>query len=57
MTATRPRVLVAEKIGESGIDLLREHFDVELGAGWTREQLAERRVRGDPDPLGHEARQ
>ena len=42
MTATRPRVLVAEKIGESGIDLLREHFDVELGAGWTREQLAER---------------
>ena len=24
-----PRVLVAEKIGDSGIDLLREHFDVD----------------------------
>jgi D-3-phosphoglycerate dehydrogenase / 2-oxoglutarate reductase len=40
--ATRPRVLVAEKIGQSGVDLLREHFDVELGVDWTREQLAER---------------
>ncbi|MGO9973485.1 MAG: phosphoglycerate dehydrogenase [Solirubrobacteraceae bacterium] len=38
----RPRVLVAEKIGESGVSLLREHFDVELGYDWTREQLAER---------------
>ncbi len=37
-----PRVLVAEKIGESGVSLLREHFDVELGYDWTREQLAER---------------
>jgi D-3-phosphoglycerate dehydrogenase len=36
------RVLVAEKIGDSGIDLLREHFDVELGVGWSREELAER---------------
>ncbi|HLJ03822.1 MAG TPA: phosphoglycerate dehydrogenase [Solirubrobacteraceae bacterium] len=41
-TATRPRVLVAEKIGESGIELLREHFDVELGIGWSREELGER---------------
>ena len=24
------RVLVAEKIGQSGIDLLSEHFDVEV---------------------------
>jgi D-3-phosphoglycerate dehydrogenase len=40
--ATRARVLVAEKIGDSGIDLLREHFDVELGAGWDRSELAER---------------
>jgi D-3-phosphoglycerate dehydrogenase len=40
--ATRPRVLVAEAIGDSGIALLREHFDVDLGAGWTREELAER---------------
>ena len=29
------RVLVAEKIGDSGIALLREHFDVELGLGWS----------------------
>jgi D-3-phosphoglycerate dehydrogenase len=36
------RVLVAEKIGDSGINLLREHFDVELGVDWTREQLAQR---------------
>jgi len=36
------RVLVAEKIGESGVGLLREHFDVELGTDWSRDQLAER---------------
>jgi D-3-phosphoglycerate dehydrogenase len=41
-TEARPRVLVAEHIGDSGIDLLREHFDVDLGADWTREELAER---------------
>jgi|SRR5579884_518971 len=39
---TRPRVLVAEQIGESGIELLRHHFDVELGVGWSREQLEQR---------------
>jgi D-3-phosphoglycerate dehydrogenase len=33
---------VAEKIGDSGIDLLREHFDVDVGAGWSREELADR---------------
>jgi D-3-phosphoglycerate dehydrogenase / 2-oxoglutarate reductase len=38
----RTRVLVAEKIGESGLALLREHFDVEVGADWTRAQLEER---------------
>ena len=38
----RARVLVAEKIGDSGIDLLKEHFDVDLGAGWSREELEER---------------
>ncbi len=36
------KVLVAEKIGDSGIELLRQHFDVDVGAGWDREQLAER---------------
>jgi D-3-phosphoglycerate dehydrogenase len=40
--AARPRVLVAEKIGDTGVALLREHFDVELGADWTREELAGR---------------
>ena len=38
----RARVLVAEKIGESGIELLRSSFDVDLGVGWSREELAER---------------
>ncbi|HET9719343.1 MAG TPA: phosphoglycerate dehydrogenase [Solirubrobacteraceae bacterium] len=38
----RARVLVAEKIGQSGIDLLREHFEVELGFDWDRQQLAQR---------------
>jgi D-3-phosphoglycerate dehydrogenase len=36
------RVLVAEKIGESGVDLLREHFEVDLGSGWTPDELGER---------------
>ena len=36
------RVLVAEDIGGPGLELLREHFDVDLGIGWSREQLAER---------------
>ena len=38
----RPRVLVKEKIGESGVSLLREHFEVDLGIDWTEEQLRER---------------
>jgi D-3-phosphoglycerate dehydrogenase len=38
----RPRVLVKEKIGDSGVALLREHFDVDIGTDWTEEQLAER---------------
>ncbi len=38
----RARVLVAEKIGDSGIELLREHFDVDLGVGWSREELEAR---------------
>ena len=36
------RVLVAENIGGSGIALLREHFDVDLGLDWEPEQLGER---------------
>jgi D-3-phosphoglycerate dehydrogenase / 2-oxoglutarate reductase len=38
----RAKVLVKEKIGDSGIELLREHFDVELGFDWDDTQLAER---------------
>jgi D-3-phosphoglycerate dehydrogenase / 2-oxoglutarate reductase len=38
----RPRVLVAEKIGDSGIDLLKRHFDVDLGVAWTPQELGER---------------
>jgi D-3-phosphoglycerate dehydrogenase / 2-oxoglutarate reductase len=40
--AEKARVLVAERIGDSGVDLLREHFNVDLGVGWSREELAER---------------
>jgi D-3-phosphoglycerate dehydrogenase len=32
-------VLVAETIGASGIDLLREHFEVDLGSDWSAEEL------------------
>ena len=38
----RPKVLVKEKIGDSGVALLREHFDVDLGVDWSDEQLVER---------------
>jgi D-3-phosphoglycerate dehydrogenase len=40
--ANGTRVLVAEKIGDSGVELLREHFEVDLGAGWSPEELGER---------------
>lgn len=38
----RPRVLVKESIGESGVALLREHFEVDLGIDWDDAELAER---------------
>jgi D-3-phosphoglycerate dehydrogenase len=38
----RPRVLVKEKLADSGVDLLREHFDVDLGDEWEEGALAER---------------
>jgi D-3-phosphoglycerate dehydrogenase / 2-oxoglutarate reductase len=38
----RPKVLVKEKIGDSGVKLLQEHFDVDLGVDWDDGQLAER---------------
>ena len=43
MTLTEPlRVLVAEKIAESGVDMLRERFDVDVGTDWSRDDLLER---------------
>jgi D-3-phosphoglycerate dehydrogenase / 2-oxoglutarate reductase len=38
----RPRVLVKEEIADSGVDLLREHFDVDVGVDWPNGDLAER---------------
>ncbi|HEX8101867.1 MAG TPA: phosphoglycerate dehydrogenase, partial [Solirubrobacteraceae bacterium] len=35
------RVLVAEKIGESGVELLREHFDVDVRTSWDGGELAQ----------------
>jgi D-3-phosphoglycerate dehydrogenase len=37
----RPRVLVAEDIGPSGIALLREHFDVDVRTEWADGELAD----------------
>ena len=36
------RVLVKEKIADSGVELLRERFDVDLGTDWEEGELAER---------------
>jgi D-3-phosphoglycerate dehydrogenase len=36
------KILVAEQIADSGIDMLRERFDVDLGVGWSTEELADR---------------
>jgi D-3-phosphoglycerate dehydrogenase / 2-oxoglutarate reductase len=38
----RPKVLVAERVGEPGVALLREHFDVDEGIGWSAEELEQR---------------
>ncbi len=40
--SARAKVLVKEKIGDSGVELLRSHFDVDLGVDWSDEELAER---------------
>ena len=36
------RVLVAEEIADSGVDLLRDRFAVDVGVGWSPEELADR---------------
>ncbi len=38
----RLKVLVKEKIGDSGVALLQRHFDVDLGLDWDDEELAQR---------------
>ncbi|MDP8943426.1 MAG: phosphoglycerate dehydrogenase [Actinomycetota bacterium] len=37
-----PRVLVKEKIADAGLELLRRHFDVDDGTGWTDGELPRR---------------
>jgi D-3-phosphoglycerate dehydrogenase / 2-oxoglutarate reductase len=39
---SRAKVLVAEKVGPAGIELLEQHFDVELGFDWDRDQVKAR---------------
>src|SRR5665647_193686 len=36
----KARVLVNEEIADTGVNLLREHFDVTVLPGWDAEQLA-----------------
>ena len=38
----RLKVLVKEKVGDSGIKLLGEHFDVDLGIDWSEEEFEQR---------------
>jgi D-3-phosphoglycerate dehydrogenase / 2-oxoglutarate reductase len=38
----RPRILVKEQIADSGVGLLREHFDVDLGVDWSDDEFRKR---------------
>jgi D-3-phosphoglycerate dehydrogenase / 2-oxoglutarate reductase len=38
----RLKVLVKEKVGDSGVKLLEEHFDVDLGIDWSDEDFEQR---------------
>ena len=42
MTDEKPKVLVAEKIADAGIQLLREDFEVEVALKLTPDQLIDR---------------
>ena len=42
MLEAQYRVLVSEQIADSGVDLLRERFDVDLGLEWSGDELADR---------------
>src|SRR5207237_3751391 len=36
------KILVKEKIADTGVDLLPEHFDVDVGVDWSDDDLADR---------------
>src|SRR3984957_33905 len=38
----RLKVLVKEKVGDPGVKLLQEHFDVDLGIDWSEEEFEQR---------------
>jgi D-3-phosphoglycerate dehydrogenase len=38
----RLKVLVKEKVGDSGVRLLQEHFDVDLGIDWSEQEFEQR---------------
>jgi D-3-phosphoglycerate dehydrogenase len=40
--SARPKVLVKEKIGDSGVELLRGTCEVDLGIDWSEDELAQR---------------
>src|ERR687896_1287087 len=42
MLGEQYRILVAEKIAEPGVAMLRERFDVDLGTDWSADELSER---------------
>jgi D-3-phosphoglycerate dehydrogenase / 2-oxoglutarate reductase len=42
MSDERMKVLVKEKVGDSGVELLRTRCDVDLGIDWSQEELEER---------------
>jgi D-3-phosphoglycerate dehydrogenase len=38
----KAKILVKEKIADSGVDLLRQHFDVDLGVDWDDDEFVQR---------------
>jgi D-3-phosphoglycerate dehydrogenase / 2-oxoglutarate reductase len=42
MSNERLKVLVKENVGDSGVELLRERFDVDLGFDWSEQELEQR---------------
>ena len=45
----KPKVLIAEKIAQTGVDLLKKDYDVDIGVDWDRDEL-EAKI-GDYDAL------